>query len=70
MFVDIDSTSIELNDKNVAIRCIDPTNSDAASLELTEEDVASMNIANNSINEIKQGPGYKKSLEGFDKLST
>lgn len=39
-------------------------------LELTEEDVASMNIANNSINEIKQGPGYKKLLEGFDKLST
>jgi hypothetical protein len=38
MFVDIDSTSIELNNKNVVIRSIDPTNSDAASLELTEEE--------------------------------
>ena len=38
MFVDIDSTSIVLNDKNIIIRCIDPTNSDAASLELSEEE--------------------------------
>ena len=36
MFVDIDSTSIVLNDKNVVIRSIDPANTDAASLELTE----------------------------------
>ena len=38
MFVDVDSTSIVLNDKNIIIRCIDPTNSDAASLELSEEE--------------------------------
>ena len=38
MFVDIESTSIVLNDKYVVIKCSDPINIDAASLELTEDE--------------------------------
>lgn len=71
MFVDIDSTSIVLNDKNVVIRYIDPTNSDAASLELTEEEEGySINYWDGySLAESEEDKDLKKALKIFKRLA-
>ena len=71
MFVDIDSTSIVLNDKNVVIRYIDPTNSDAASLELTEEEKGySINYWDGySLAESEEDKDLKKALKIFKRLA-
>ena len=71
MFVDIDSTSIALNDKNIIIRCIDPTNSDAASLELSEEEERySINYWDGySLAESEETKDLKRALKTFKRLA-
>jgi hypothetical protein len=71
MFVDIDSTSIVLNDKNIIIRCIDLTNSDAASLELSEEEEGySINYWDGySLAESEEDKDLKKALKTFKRLA-
>ena len=71
MFVDIDSTSIVLNDKNIIIRCIDPTNSDAASLELSEEEERySINYWDGySLAESEETKDLKRALKIFKRLA-
>jgi hypothetical protein len=71
MFVDIDSTSIVLNDKNVVIRSIDPANTDAASLELTEEE-ESYNIIywdGYSLAESEEDKDLKRALKIFKRMA-
>ena len=71
MFVDIDSTSIVLNDRNIIIRCIDPTNSDAASLELSEEEERySINYWDGySLAESEETKDLKRALKIFKRLA-
>jgi hypothetical protein len=71
MFVDIDSTSIVLNDKNIIIRCIDLTNSDAASLELSEEEEGySINYWDGySLAESEEAKDLKRALKIFKRLA-
>lgn len=71
MFVDIESTSIVLNDKYVVIKCSDPTNSDAASLELTEEEEGySINYWDGySLAESEEDKDLKKALKTFKRLA-
>ena len=71
MFADIDSTSIELNNKNVVIRSIDPTNSDAAPLELTEEEeIYNINYWDGySLAESEEDKDLKKALKIFKRLA-
>lgn len=71
MFADIDSTSIELNNKNVVIRSIDPTNSDAASLELTEEEeIYNINYWDGySLAESEEAKDLKRALKIFKRLA-
>lgn len=71
MFVDIESTSIVLNDKYVVIKCSDPNNSDAASLELTEsEEGFTINYWDGySLAESEEGIDLKKALKIFKRLA-
>ena len=71
MFADVDSTSIVLNDKNIIIRCIDPTNSDAASLELSEEEEGySINYWDGySLAESEETKDLKRALKIFKRLA-
>ena len=71
MFEDIESTSIVLNDKYVVIKCSDPTNSDAASLELTEEEEGySINYWDGySLAESEEDKDLKKALKTFKRLA-
>ena len=71
MFADIDSTLIRLNDKSVVIEFIDSSNSDAASLELTEEkDGFNINYWDGyALAESEQDKDLKKALKIFKRMA-
>jgi hypothetical protein len=60
-----------INDRNIIIRCIDPTNSDAASLELSEEEERySINYWDGySLAESEETKDLKRALKIFKRLA-